>query len=110
MMNKFITALSTVAFITAAGAAQAGSEKDCLLEGTVYKSGDAGQEQTDVKFHSAERYDKDANCRVRRGEKMEFKLPTDSRLEDAPSGSSVKYRYQQEQDGSSTAELVSVGA
>lgn len=109
-MNKLMIAISSLALVAAAGTVQAGSEKDCLLEGTVYKSGQPGQEQTDVKFHSAERYDEAANCRVRRGEKMEFKLPSDSRLEEAPSGSTVKYRYQQDKDGSSTTELVSVGA
>ena len=109
-MNKIIVAISTLAFVAAASTAQAESEKDCLLEGTVYKSGQPGQEQTDVKFHSAERYDETANCRVRRGEKMEFKLPADTRLKEAPSGSTVKYRYQQEKDGSSTTELVSIGA
>ncbi len=109
-MRTLRTAAITLTLMVASGAAQAGAEKDCLLEGTVYKSGEAGQEQTDVKFHSATRYDEDANCRVRRGEKMEFKLPADPRLEDARSGSAVKYRYQQDSNGSSKAELVSVGA
>ena len=107
-MKKFITAVSTLALMAASGLAAAGSEKDCLLEGTVYKSGQ--EQQTGVKFHSAKKYDKDANCRVRRGEKMEFKLPEDPRLQQAPEGSTVKYRYQQQKDGSSKTELVSIGA
>ena len=109
-MKTLLTAISTATLLTVAGSVHAGPEKDCLLEGTVYKSGEAGQEQTDIKFHSAKRYDEDANCRVRRGEKLEFKLPEDPRLQDAPSGSSVKYRYQKHEDGSSKTELVSVGA
>lgn len=106
-MKKLIAAAVTAALLGAPGLALAGPEKDCLLEGTVYKS---GEDQVGVKFHSAEKYDKDANCRVRRGEKMEFKLPEDPRLQDAPAGSSVKYRYQENRDGSSKTELVSVGA
>lgn len=106
-MKKLMTAVSTLALLALPGFAQAQSEKDCLLEGTVHKS---GQEQTGVKFHSAERYDEDANCRIRRGEKMEFKLPADPRLQEAPEGSTVKYRYQEQKDGSSKTELVSIGA
>lgn len=106
-MKKLILSLSTAALLAVPGLALAEPEKDCLLEGTVYKS---GEDQTSVKFHSAKRYEKDSNCRVRKGEKMEFKLPEDPRLEQAPSGSSVKYRYQENKDGSSKTELVSVGA
>ena len=106
-MKKLILSLSTAALLAVPGLALAEPEKDCLLEGTVYKS---GEDQTRVKFHSAKRYEKDSNCRVRKGEKMEFKLPEDPRLERAPSGSSVKYRYQENKDGSSKTELVSVGA
>ena len=106
-MKKLMTAVSTFALLAATGFAQAQTEKDCLLEGTVYKS---GEEQTGVTFHSAKRYDEDAKCRVRRGEKMEFKLPADPRLQDAPDGSTVKYRYQEQKDGSSKTELVSIGA
>ena len=104
-MKTLLAAVSTVALLAAPVAALAGSEKDCLLEGTVYKS---GQEPTGVKFHSAKRYDENSKCRVRRGEKMEFKLPEDSRLQDAPNGSTVKYRYQEQEDGTSKTELVSV--
>jgi hypothetical protein len=39
---------------------------------------------------------------------MEFKLPEDPRLKDADTGSSVKYRYRTESDGSSSAELISI--
>ncbi len=85
-------------------------DKDCLLEGTVHKSGSASDQGMNVKFHSVSKYDEDANCRVRRGEKMEFKLPPDPRLEEAEDGSPVKYRYRSDGDGSSKTELISVGA
>ncbi len=106
-MTKLIAATATAALLGASALAIAGPEKDCLLEGTVYKS---GQDQTGVKFHSAKKYDEDAKCRVRRGEKMEFKLPEDPRVTEAPEGSTVKYRYKENKDGSSETELVSVGA
>jgi len=86
------------------------TDKDCLLEGTVHKSGSAAEQGVNVKFHSMSKYDEDANCRVRRGEKMEFKLPPDPRLEEAEDGSPVKYRYRSDGDGSSKTELISVGA
>ena len=103
-MRAFIAAVSATALLAVPGLTLAETSKDCLLEGTVYESGE-GQS---VKFHSARKYDKDANCRVRRDEKMEFKLPQDTRLQEAPSGSTVKYRYQEKEDGSSKTELVSV--
>lgn len=108
-MKKLTGLLSAMALMGAAAAIQAEPSKDCMLEGTVYKSERGGEQQLNVKFHSAEKYDEDANCRVRRGEKLEFKLPEDTRLKQAPSGSSVKYRYQEYPDGSSETELVSVG-
>ncbi|RLQ23443.1 hypothetical protein DWB85_02495 [Seongchinamella sediminis] len=102
-----MTAVSTAVLLALPGFALAQTEKDCLLEGTVHKSGEA---ETGVTFHSARRYDEDARCRVRRSEKMEFKLPADPRLQEAPDGSTVKYRYQEQKDGSSKTELVSIGA
>lgn len=105
-MRALLTAAVTAALLGGPSLVSAGPEKDCLLEGTVYKS---EQDRTGVKFHSAKKYDEDANCRMRRGEKMEFKLPQDPRLREAPAGSSVKYRYQEGKDGSRSTELVSIG-
>ena len=104
-MKAFFVTLSSALLLSVPLTALAGPDKDCLLEGTVYKSEANG---TGVKFHSAKKYDKDSNCRVRRGEKLEFKLPDDPRLEEAPAGSSVKYRYQENSDGSSKTELVKI--
>lgn len=109
-MNKLIAVASALALTLGTAAVLAEPAKDCMLEGTVYKTERGGEEETKVKFHSATRYDENSNCRVRRGDKMEFKLPEDTRLQDAPSGSQVKYRYQEEKDGSSKTELVSIGA
>lgn len=108
---KIVKALiASAALSLLAGTALADGTKDCMLEGTVHKDGDAGQQGVNVKFHSVSKYDEDANCRVRRGEKMEFKLPPDPRVQEAEDGSPVKYRYRKESDGSTSTELISVGA
>lgn len=87
----------------------AGAEKDCLLKGTVVHGEGAGQDGTRVQIHSVSRYDDDARCRVRSGQKMQFKLPADPRLDEAPSGSEVQYRYRSDGSGESNAELLSIG-
>lgn len=99
-----------VAALTASPLANADSEKDCLLKGTVQHGAHAGQETTMVKIHSVSKYDAESRCRVRRGQKMEFKLPQDNRVQEAPDGSEVQYRYRTDESGQSNAELISVGA
>ena len=110
-MKTFITAVATLALSIGAATSYADTTKDCMLEGTVQKgSGDTAEQNVSVKFHSVEKYDQDANCRVRRGQKMEFQLPDDPRLNEADSGSEVKYRYRTDSDGNAKTELLSVGA
>lgn len=109
MYTHYKTIALTVA-LAASPLAFADSEKDCLLKGTVQHGEQAGQASTMVKIHSVSRYDEDSRCRVRRGQKMEFKLPQDTRVQEAPSGSEVQYRYRTDDSGESNAELISVGA
>lgn len=110
-MKTFIRVVAAVALSIGTASAFADSSKDCMLEGTVQKgSSAAGEQNVSVKFHSMEKYDQDANCRVRRGEKMEFQLPDDPRLKDADPGSQVKYRYRTDTEGNAKTELISVGA
>jgi len=106
------TLAKTVTFLVlAAGSlAVAAGEKDCLLKGTVEHGDGAATGSTQVKIHTISQYDEDSRCSVRRSEKMEFKLPQDPRLQDAPSGSEVEYRYRTDDSGKSSAELISVGA
>jgi hypothetical protein len=101
--------LSALVMLSSAGIVQAGGTRDCMLEGTVHKSGTGAAEDVQIRFRSAKKYDEDARCRVRRGEKLEFQLPQDPRLEKAPSGASVKYRYREDDKGNRTTELISVG-
>ena len=102
--------LALSAILAASPLAFADSEKDCLLKGTVHHGEQAGANATMVKIHSVSKYDEDSRCRVRRDQKMEFKLPQDSRVQEAPSGSEVQYRYRTDESGESNAELISVGA
>lgn len=108
-MKTIAKAITIIALGVTVATVQAASDKDCLLEGTVYKDQRGGEESTQVKFHSVSKYDAEAKCRVRRNEKMQFKLPDDPRLQDAPDGSPVKYRYRTEEGGSSSTELISIG-
>ena len=62
-----------------------------------------------VNIDSISKYDEESRCNVRRGQKLEFKLPQDSRLQEAPSGSLVKYRYRTDNSGESNSELISIG-
>jgi len=89
--------------------AMADAEKDCLLQGTVQHIEQAGQETTLVDIHSISKYDDESKCNMRRGQKLEFKLPQDTRLQEAPSGSEVKYRYRTDDNGESNSELISIG-
>jgi len=89
--------------------ALADGETDCLLKGTVMRGNQAGQGATTVKINSIRQYDEESRCNVRRNEKMEFKLPADPRVQEAEPGSTVKYRYRTESDGTTKTELVSVG-
>ena len=109
-MKTVRIAIAITAVLAATPAALAGSEKDCLLKGTVEHGEVAGQDTTMVKIHSISKYDDDARCKVRRGQKMEFQLPQDTRVQEAPAGSEVKYRYRTDDSGQGNAELISVGA
>ena len=109
-MNPFSKIVVLTALLSAASVVLADSEKDCLLQGTVVHGEQTGQGMTTVKINSISKYDEDARCNMRRGQKMEFKLPEDARLKDAPSGSGEKYRYRTYDDDQPSAELISIGA
>ncbi len=99
---------SLIALSPLALTAMAESERDCRLKGTVQKASEGDSSQTEVRFHSISRYDENSKCRVRRDQKMEFRLPDDPRLQEAPDGSEVEYRYRS-RNGESQIELLSVG-
>ena len=109
-MKWIYKTILAVAIVGASTGLQAETTKDCMLKGTVHRSGTGDEQSVNVKFHSMERYDENANCRQRRGEKMEFKLPADPRLQEAPEGTDVEYRYREDNKGNSETQLMSIGA
>lgn len=98
-----------VSAVMAPSTAMAAGEKDCLIKGTVERSG-TQDSNTQVKINSITRYSEDSRCRMRRGQKLEFKLPQDNRVEAAPTGSEVEYRYRSNKQGDTQAELVRIEA
>jgi len=109
-MNTFIRVIAVLSFPLIAVGTMAETPRDCLLQGTVQKGGSSDPQAVSVKINSIAKYDPDSSCRVRPGQKMEFKLPADPRVQGAAPGSTVKYRYRTESDGSTKTDLVSVGA
>ena len=109
-MKPLLKIMIIPALFLASSIALADSEKDCLLEGTVHHGEQAGQDTTSVKITSISKFDEQSRCQVKRDQKMEFKLPQDTRLKDAPSGSDVKYRYRTDEAGQTETQLISVGA
>ncbi len=108
-MKSFSKSLMFCALVLAVPFALADDAKDCMLQGTVQHGEQAGQNTTMVKIDSISKYDAQSRCKVRRGQKLEFKLPPDSRLQEVPSGSEVKYRYRTDGSGESNSELISIG-
>lgn len=83
--------------------------QDCIVEGTVDKR-KAQQSGRDVyvAFHSANRASKDANCNIGRRHRVEFKEPKNAMIENAPDGSTVKYRYTEEDNQQGQWKLLDV--
>ncbi len=109
-MKTLLKTAAAAALMLAAAGLQAEPTKDCLLEGTVHRSASGGDDSLQVKFHSMKQYEPGARCRNRRNEKMQFQLPDDPRLQSAPNGSAVKFRYREDGDGESQTDLISVGS
>jgi hypothetical protein len=109
IMNVFGKSLMFCALFLGGSVAMAGDATDCLLEGTVQHGEQAGKAATMVKIDSISKYDAQSRCKVRSGQKLEFKLPPDTRLQEVPSGSEVKYRYRTDSSGEANSELISIG-
>lgn len=109
MKHLIATITITLAF-TGAIPAMADTTRDCLLTGTVSQEAAGSQSTTRIDIHSIDKFEEGSRCRVRRGQKLEFKLPQDTRLKTAPTGSEVQYRYRSNKDGSSRTDLISIGA
>lgn len=82
---------------------------DCLLTGTVKQSA-ADENKVYVAFRSARPAEQGAKCKVHRNEKLQFKVPADSRINAAPPGSKVEYRYTEDRDHADSWELQSISS
>ena len=78
--------------------------RDCTVTGTVKRSS-ASAENVHVALHSIEPADSDADCHIRRKEKLQFKLPASQELADAKPGTRVEYRYTEDSEKGSSWKL-----
>ncbi len=96
------SALTLLLATQVAAQANADITQDCILEGTVNQTRAAsGSEEVHLVFRSAERGEQ-APCRmsrVNRSRRIQFKVPSDNDIVDAPHGSKVKYRYTEDGEG-----------
>jgi len=90
-------------------ATQAGPARDCVMEGTLKKLS-ADSDKVYVAFHSARPAETGARCRMRKREKLHFKVPADSALQNAAVGSRVEYRYTVDETGERTWKLNKVSS
>ena len=101
----FATLLTPVlAFSTASNA---DTVRDCVMEGTVQRQ-QTNSEEVYVAFHSAKPADKDASCRIRKREKLQFKAPGEDALDEMAPGTRVQYRYTEDSKQGATWKLQNV--
>ena len=103
--KKISLAFATLLLMTSAAVQSA--ERDCVLEGTVKKQS-ADSDKVYVAFHSAKPAERGSRCKFRRDEKLRFKAPTGSDIQNATPGSKVEYRYTQDKEDNVTWKLRNV--
>lgn len=92
-----------------AATAQAQRSQDCIVEGTVKSKNDVERgTSVYVAFESAEPAEKGKRCDLARRGKVSFKEPKNSMIENAPSGSKVRYHYTQEENSEGEWQLMGV--
>jgi len=90
--------------------AQAEVTLDCLVEGKVQQK--AEQERGTnvyVAFHSVKKSNEDVSCGLEQRKKVAFKEPKNAMIENAPIGSTVTYRYIENDNQDGEWSLISVG-
>ena len=86
---------------------QAETVRDCTVTGTV-KPASASSDNVIVALHSVKPAEDGAPCKVRRKERLKFKLPATSELADAKPGTRVEYRYTEDSEQGSSWKLQKV--
>ncbi len=74
------------------GSVQAETVRDCTLTGTVERPSKSS-DNVYVSLHSVKPAEEGAPCKVRRREKLQFKLPASREIAEATPGTRVEYRY-----------------
>jgi hypothetical protein len=86
---------------------QAETVRDCTVTGTV-KRASGSAENVYVALHSVKPAEEGANCKMRRREKLEFRLPASEELTGARPGTRVEYRYTEDSESGSSWKLQKV--
>ncbi|MFT4729769.1 MAG: hypothetical protein ACI9UN_004290 [Granulosicoccus sp.] len=108
-MRTLMSVVACFGLAIAAAGVQAGSDQDCIVEGTV-KNKDAVKNGTSVyiAFHSATDAAGPDSCSLEKRRKVSFKEPKNAMIENVPAGSVVKYHYTEDSAGESQWQLVNV--
>lgn len=89
---------------------QAEITQDCVVEGKVkQRSGQENGTNVYVAFHSVKKSNEQANCSIERQKRVAFKQPKNAMIETAPVGSTVTYRYVEQDNSDGQWSLVTVG-
>ena len=103
------TAVLLLAFLPVMGV-QAEVAQDCLVEGTVeQRTGEKHSVDVYVAFHSVKKSDAQSKCSLARKKRVAFKEPKNAMIENAPVGSTVTYRYIEQDNKDTQWRLISVG-
>jgi hypothetical protein len=108
MKFKMLCAAAVASLVGLSGLAEAETTRDCVLEGTV-KNRSAGDDRVYVAFHSARPATENADCTIRKREKLQFKQPAGTSLQSARPGTQVEYRYTEDSKEGARWHLREVG-
>lgn len=101
---------SLLLFPVLAAFAQAEVTQDCVVEGKVkQRSGQENGTNVYVAFHSVKKSNEKATCSIERQKRVAFKQPKNAMIENAPVGSTVTYRYVEEDNTEGQWDLITVG-
>ena len=108
MKIKLLSIIATAGLVGFQGLAMAETTRDCVLEGTV-KNRSVGDDRVYVAFHSARPATENADCTIRKREKLQFKQPVGTSLQSAKPGTPVEYRYTEDSKDGARWQLREVG-
>ena len=106
-ITKLAAAAILAPLFTLALNVQAETVRDCTVTGTV-KPSPASSENVHVALHSVRPAESGAPCKVRRKDRLKFKLPSSPELENAKPGTQVEYRYTEDSKQGSSWKLQKV--